>query len=89
MAPTRAAVDLAVPVRLRAKARQQAADAGEALPDGSWPIRDRGELGDALRNWGHAVTAGNTAQVKAHMLKRAKALGASQAVLDRIQQLKE
>jgi hypothetical protein len=89
MAATRAAVDLAVPVRLRAKARQKAAETGEALPDGSWPIRTRGELADALRNWGHAVQAGNTGEVKAHMLKRAKALGASQAVLDHIQQLKE
>jgi hypothetical protein len=89
MAATRAAVDLAVPVRLRAKARQKAADTGDALPDGSWPIRTRGELGAALRNWGHAVQAGNTGEVKAHMLKRAKALGASQAALDHIKQLKE
>ncbi|WP_052373128.1 hypothetical protein [Amycolatopsis taiwanensis] len=77
-----------VPPRLRAKARRRAAAQGEALPDGSWPIRNRGELGDALRNWGHAVKAGNTSQVKAHMRKRAKTLGASQTVLDRIQQLK-
>jgi hypothetical protein len=81
------AVELAAPMPLRAKARKQAASDGAALPDGSWPIRNRGELKAALENWGHAVKAGNTATVKAHMVRRAKALGVGAATVDHIQRL--
>lgn len=76
-----------VPARLRAKARQKAADNDTALPDGSWPIRNRAELADAIQSWGRAVASGHAATVKAWMVKRAKALGASQDVIARIQAL--
>lgn len=81
-------VELAkVPPRLRAAARQKAADNQTALPDGSWPIRNLGELSDALQSWGRAVASGRAATVKAWMLKRARALGASQDVIARIRAL--
>ena len=39
-------VELAkVAPELRAKARQKAANTGAALPDGSFPVRGKGELG--------------------------------------------
>lgn len=82
------AVDLAsTPPRLRAEARQKAADDGTALPDGSWPIRSLSELSDAIQSWGRAVASGRAATVKAWMLRRAKALDAAQEVVDRINAL--
>lgn len=36
------------------KARAAAADKGEALPDGSYPVRDCAELGDAVDAYGRA-----------------------------------
>ncbi len=35
-------------------ARQRAADAGEALPDGSYPMRTCHEVGDAITAYGRA-----------------------------------
>ena len=81
-------VELAkVAPELRAKARQKAANTGAALPDGSFPVRGKGELGKAVQAWGRANPA-KRARLKRHLLKRARALGAGQAVLDRIKRLK-
>jgi hypothetical protein len=81
-------VELAkVAPELRAKARQKAANAGSALPDGSFPVRGKGELGKAVQAWGRANPA-KRARLKRHLLKRARALGAGQQVLDRIKRLK-
>lgn len=67
--------------------REQAAKDGQALPDGSFPMRNRGELMDALQSWGRAVANGKGAVVKNLLLKRAKALGVGQAVCDKIANL--
>lgn len=57
--------------RLSAGARQYAAHRGWAMPDGSYPIRNRGELEDAIQAFGRAK---NQAAVKRHIIKRARAL---------------
>lgn len=84
----RPTVELATPPRLRQPARKAAASEGHALPDGSFPMRTRAELADAIRAWGRAVAAGKARQVKALMLKRARALGVSPKVTDQIKALK-
>lgn len=70
-------VDLAVPAALRQKARKAAAKRGQALPDGSFPIRNRMELAKAKRAIGRA-NPGKRARVRAFINKRAKALGGKQ-----------
>lgn len=55
-------------------ARDEAADQGYALPDGSYPIRNKGELMRAIMSYGRAK---NPAATKVHIIKRAKALGAA------------
>lgn len=74
----------AVPANLRQDARQAAADKGEAMPDGSFPIRSLAELDKARQAFGRTNPADRD-KVKAFMLKRARALGASQDVIDAIQ----
>ena len=69
------------------KQRDQWAKQGIAMPDGSWPIPDLPYLDKAIQSWGRAVNAGNSDAVKAHMLKRAKALGASKDKIAQIQAL--
>lgn len=54
-------------------ARQRAADTGHAMPDGSFPIRDRQELAKAILALGRAK---NPDAVKRHIIKRARALKA-------------
>ena len=55
------------------KQREKLATEGDALPDGSFPIRNRVDLRNAVHAIGRAK---NPAAVKAHILKRARALGA-------------
>jgi len=50
-------------------ARQRAADEGNALPDGSYPIRDCAELGDAIDAYGRAPES-HRAQLRALIRKR-------------------
>jgi hypothetical protein len=50
-----------------------AARRGQALTDGSFPIRNRSELSDAIQALGRAK---DQARVKRHIIKRARALGA-------------
>jgi hypothetical protein len=67
-------IELAVPVNLRTGARQKAAKAGEAMPDGSYPIRNVTELHKAIQAVGRAK---DSTAVKKHIIKRAKALKAA------------
>jgi hypothetical protein len=53
--------------------RKAAAKEGAALPDGSFPIKTKGDLSNAVAAYGRAK---NKAAAKAHIIKRAKALDA-------------
>lgn len=59
---------------LSTDARQKAASKGEAMPDGSFPIRNLDELGKAIKLWGQAK---NPDAAKRFIIKRAKELGAT------------
>jgi hypothetical protein len=52
--------------------RQKMAKEGKAMPDGSFPIETTGDLRNAIRLAGHAS---DPAAAKAHIKKRAKAIG--------------
>lgn len=67
-------MELAVPLNLRAKARKAAAKKGQALPDGSFPIRNKVQLAKAKKAIGRANPS-KRAKVQAFIAKRAKALG--------------
>lgn len=56
------------------KVREKAAEKGQALPDGSFPIRNIKDLKNAVHAYGRAK-ASKKAKVRAHIMKRAKALG--------------
>jgi hypothetical protein len=53
--------------------RDDAADSGAALPDGSFPIKTKDDLSNAIQAFGRAK---DPAAAKAHIIKRARALGA-------------
>jgi len=76
-------LDLSLPLVLRKdyspEKRAEMAKNDEALPDGSYPIADRGDLMDAIQSFGRAP-ADKREQVKAHIRKRAKALGALEGI---------
>jgi starvation-inducible DNA-binding protein len=59
--------------------RRDMADKGEALPDGSFPIADKVDLGNALQSIGRAA---NRTIALAHIRRRAKALGAEDMLPD-------
>ena len=52
--------------------REDMADSGEALPDGSYPIADREDLENAIKAYGRAKDQSAAAK---HIAKRARALG--------------
>jgi hypothetical protein len=54
--------------------RQKLAKSGKALPGGSFPIRDTEDLQNAIRAFGRAKES-DRADVKRHIIKRARALG--------------
>ena len=54
------------------KERQRMAEAGTAMPDGSYPIANRNDLMNAIRSWGRG---GSDPKVKEHIKSRARALG--------------
>ncbi len=56
--------------------RQELADKGFSLPDGSYPIVNRGDLQNAILAYGRNPTA----RVRAHIKKRAAALGADDMI---------
>jgi hypothetical protein len=57
--------------------RKAAVKKGEAMPDGSFPIQDRKDVEDAVSDYGRS---GSRADVKAHIIERAKAIGATDAL---------
>ncbi len=59
--------------------RAALADQGHAMPDGSFPIKGRGDLENAVQAFGRAK---NKASVKRHIVRRAKDLGATDALPD-------
>ena len=52
--------------------REQLAASGDAMPDGSYPIVNRGDLQNAIQAYGRASNKG---PVKEHIMRRARALG--------------
>ena len=71
--------DLALKRMYSEETRQEMADAGEALPDGSFPIKDEADLQNAIQAYGRA---GDKAAAKAHIMKRAKELGKEDMIPD-------
>lgn len=59
--------------------RDRLADCGQALPDGSFPIANTGDLKNAVRAIGRAK---DPAKAKAHIKRRARALGRTDLVPD-------
>ena len=59
--------------------RKQLAAAGHALPDGSFPIENITDLHNAIQSVGRSS---NYAKAKAHIIQRAKALGATNILPD-------
>ena len=53
--------------------RRKLADEGKALPDGSFPIRNREDLKDAIRSYGRAK---DKAEAKRWIARRARELRA-------------
>ena len=52
--------------------RKELAKKGEAMPDGSYPIRNTQDLANAYKDY---IRTGRSSAVAAHINKRAKALG--------------
>lgn len=59
--------------------RKALASKGKAMSDGSFPITDSEDVSNAVHDWGRA---GSKASVKAHIVRRAKALGATDQLPD-------
>lgn len=62
-----------------AKQRQRLAAEGKALADGSFPIVSKGDLRNAIKAYGRASSK---ARAKRHIIKRARALSASELLPD-------
>lgn len=65
---------------VNAEKRRQMARSGQAMPDGSFPIADEGHLRSAIGRLGNYK--GNKAKAKKHIIRRAKALGATNLLPD-------
>ena len=59
--------------------REMLAREGMAMPDGSYPIVNREDLMNAIRSWGRG---GARADVKEHIMRRARAIGAENMIPD-------
>jgi hypothetical protein len=59
--------------------REELADSGKAMADGSFPIVNREDLGNAIKLVGRSK---NPAAAKRHIIKRARALGATDMLPD-------
>ena len=57
--------------------REALAEKGEAMKDGSYPIRNKADLKNAIKAFGRAK---NKAATKKHIVKRAKALGETEMI---------
>lgn len=66
--------------------RKKLASEGDALPDGSFPVTSLQDLSNAMKDWGRS-NDDKKPHIKRHLLKRAKALGASKDVIDVIKDL--
>jgi hypothetical protein len=64
---------------LSAAEREKDAEAGVAMPDGSYPIRSAKDVENAVRDY---YRSGQKPDVKAHIIARAKAIGAEDALPD-------
>jgi hypothetical protein len=62
-----------VMAELDTKERRKLAEEGKALPDGSFPIRNREDLQDAIQSYGRAK---DKAEAKRWIKRRAKELNA-------------
>lgn len=62
------------------KHRDKLASKGKALPDGSYPIRNSDDLSNAIQAVGRAK---DYDRAKAHIIKRAKALGKTSMLPDK------
>ena len=65
-------------------ARKKAAAQGDAMPGGRFPVRSRADLANAIRAVGRVQppTEEARSQVRRFIIKRAKALGAMDAIPD-------
>lgn len=59
--------------------RKKLAKSGDAMPDGSYPIANTSDLHNAIQAYGRS-NPGDRARVKAHIMKRARELGAESAI---------
>lgn len=59
--------------------RKKAAADGDALPDGSYPIRNTSDLKNAIQAYGRSNPEDRT-KVRRHIIKRARALGATSMI---------
>ena len=71
------AAEIALKRAYSEESRMDLAKRGFALPDGSYPIKDRADLENAIRAYGRAK---DKAAAKAHIMKRARALGAESLI---------
>lgn len=62
------------------KQREKLAKSGAAMPDGSYPIENKGDLENAIKAVGRGSSS--HASIRAHIKTRAKALGATDAIPD-------
>lgn len=69
-----------------AEERKKLAKEGKAMKDGSYPTPTLASLRDAVQAWGRET--GDRAILKAYLLRRARALGAPQTLVRKIQLLK-
>ena len=65
--------------------RKDLAKKGTALPDGSYPVENMSDLHNAIQAFGRGK--GDKSTLRAHILSRAKALGAGPDLIDHIQHL--
>ena len=61
--------------------RRRMARAGQALPDGSFPIADCADAADAIRSIGRAAPAKRD-RARSHIRKRVRALGCSGSIYE-------
>jgi hypothetical protein len=64
---------------LDAEQRRKLAERGEALPDGSFPIRNKEDLSDAVQSYGRAK---DKAEAKRWIKRRARELDAEDELPD-------
>tara|TARA_Y100000361_G_scaffold147649_1_gene159432 strand:+ start:8151 stop:10061 length:1911 start_codon:yes stop_codon:yes gene_type:complete len=69
--------ELAIKRMYSREQREEMAENGEALPDGSFPIADEADLKNAIQAYGRASDKG---AAKAHIMKRAEELGMEELI---------